>query len=85
MDDLITNIFKENRLISSMLLIRISSVTFMNCIIFCIGHKLCKSEGSNRALGLNDKQCESKNHVCLGLPVIAQEICVTISRGAQFC
>lgn len=53
----------------------------MNCIIFCIGHNLCKSEGSNRALGLNDKQCESKNHVCMGLPLIAQEICVTISWG----
>lgn len=60
-------------------LIRISSVTFMDCIIFWAGHKFRKSEGSNRALGLNDKHCESKNHVCMGLSLIAQEICVTVS------
>lgn len=62
-----------------MLLIRISSARLMNCVIFCIGCKFWKSENRNRALALNDKHGESKNHLCLGVPLTAQEICVAVS------
>lgn len=89
MDDLITNMFlffvvfffKEKWHVPYLLLIRISRARLMNCVIFCVRCKLCKSEGSKRALDLNAKHCESKTHMCTGCHSLPTQLVWQSHRG----